>query len=83
VRDLWRNKIIWVGIAISVLFLYLSLRGVQMDQLRDRVREIQWIWLVPFSVVAVMTLLLMIRHRETLLRVVDRRARGPTSMWTP
>jgi len=37
----------WLGIAISAIFLYFSLRGLQLDKVWQSFRTAQYIWLVP------------------------------------
>ncbi len=43
----WR---FWVGIAISVVCLYLALQGIQLNQVADALRDIDPVWLVPATV---------------------------------
>lgn len=37
----------WVGLVISAAFLYVTLRGMKLDELWDTVRTAQYWWLVP------------------------------------
>jgi glycosyltransferase 2 family protein len=40
----WR---FWVGIAISAFFLFLVLRGLELDQVWEAMRTAQYAWLIP------------------------------------
>lgn len=37
----------WLGIVISVVFLYLALRGMELGRAWDAVRQAQYLWLLP------------------------------------
>jgi uncharacterized protein (TIRG00374 family) len=37
----------WVGVLISVLFIWLALRGLRLDQFWDSVKQANYIWLIP------------------------------------
>ncbi len=37
----------WVGVAISVIFLYVALRGLRLGDLGEAFRQANYIWLVP------------------------------------
>lgn len=37
----------WLGVIISVLFMYLALRGLQFDQLWETLQTAQYLWLLP------------------------------------
>ena len=38
---------LWVGILISILFLYLALRGLQLEQVWETVKQANYLWLLP------------------------------------
>ena len=38
---------LWLGVAISVLFIWLALRGLQLERFWDAVRGANYIWLIP------------------------------------
>jgi uncharacterized protein (TIRG00374 family) len=38
---------LWIGIGISVLFLYLALRGLGLDDLGEALRQADYWWLIP------------------------------------
>ncbi|HOG48166.1 MAG TPA: UPF0104 family protein, partial [Anaerolineae bacterium] len=38
---------VWLGAAISVVFLYSALRGLQLDQVWTALRGANYWWLVP------------------------------------
>jgi hypothetical protein len=38
---------LWVGMLISMLFLYLALRGLQLEQVWEAVRQANYLWLLP------------------------------------
>lgn len=42
-----RNWKLWLGIAISALFLWIALRGMDLDHFWDVVRQANYWWLVP------------------------------------
>jgi uncharacterized protein (TIRG00374 family) len=37
----------WVGVLVSVLFVWLALRGLELDQFWDAVKEANYFWLIP------------------------------------
>jgi glycosyltransferase 2 family protein len=37
----------WLGLLISLVFLYLALRGLQLQQLGTAIRDANYIWLIP------------------------------------
>jgi uncharacterized protein (TIRG00374 family) len=37
----------WLGLAISLIFLYLALRGLHLDELGEAFREANYWWLIP------------------------------------
>jgi uncharacterized protein (TIRG00374 family) len=37
----------WVGILISVAFLYFSLRGLELDKFWEAVQDADYFWLIP------------------------------------
>lgn len=42
-----KRWVFWVGIAISVLFLYLALRGLHLPQVWESIRSANLLWLIP------------------------------------
>jgi uncharacterized protein (TIRG00374 family) len=38
---------LWIGIGISILFLYLALRGLGLDDLGEALRQADYWWLIP------------------------------------
>ncbi len=37
----------WVGVLISIVFIWLALRGMRLDEFWDAVKQANYIWLVP------------------------------------
>ncbi len=37
----------WLGVVISLIFLYLALRGLHLDELGAALRQAQYLWLLP------------------------------------
>ncbi len=37
----------WVGILISLFFLYLALRGLELAQVWQSIQQAQYLWLLP------------------------------------
>ncbi|HSO12276.1 MAG TPA: lysylphosphatidylglycerol synthase transmembrane domain-containing protein [Anaerolineales bacterium] len=37
----------WLGVLISILFIWLALRGLQLDEFWDAVKQANYIWLIP------------------------------------
>ena len=37
----------WFGVLISVLFIWLALRGLKLDEFWGAVKEANYIWLLP------------------------------------
>lgn len=42
-----KNWKFWLGVAISIAFLYLGLRGLHIDQVWAEIRQAQYVWLAP------------------------------------
>jgi uncharacterized protein (TIRG00374 family) len=42
-----RAALVWVGVAVTVLFTYLAIRNAHIDEVREALREAELIWLVP------------------------------------
>src|SRR5574341_68090 len=41
----------WIGMAISAICLYLAFQGVQLEQVANAMQGMDYLWLVPASVV--------------------------------
>ena len=37
----------WLGVAISILFIWLALRGLKLDEFWNAVRQANYVWLIP------------------------------------
>jgi uncharacterized protein (TIRG00374 family) len=37
----------WVGVLISILFIWLALRGMRLDQFWNAVKDANYVWLIP------------------------------------
>ena len=37
----------WLGVFISVLFIWLALRGLQLDEFWNAVQKANYVWLIP------------------------------------
>ncbi len=37
----------WIGLAVSAIFLYLALRGLQIERIWEQIRQAEIIWFVP------------------------------------
>jgi uncharacterized protein (TIRG00374 family) len=48
----------WIGIAISVLFLYLVIRGIDPGQFVEKLRTANYVWLLPAALMLVFSYLL-------------------------
>ncbi len=42
-----KNWQLWLGIAISILFIWLSLRGLKLDEFWGTVQQANYFWLIP------------------------------------
>lgn len=60
-----------LGLAVTALFLWLALRHVELDQLREALRSASWAWLLPMAAVVAADLLV----RALRWRVLLSRAR--------
>src|SRR5512141_2338578 len=38
---------VWVGVLISIIFIWLALRGLRLDEFWDSVKEANYFWLLP------------------------------------
>ena len=62
----------WVGIAISVLFLYLALRGLQLPQIWQSIQGAKFSWLLPAVLVYFVDVLFRSLRWQILLRPAVR-----------
>jgi glycosyltransferase 2 family protein len=65
VRPSRRTALVWVGIAVTLFFTYLSVRNAHLEDVREALRDANMLWLVPaFVVLAVAVLLRAVRWRS-------------------
>lgn len=70
-----------VGIAISAVFLYLALRGVDPGDLWMAVRNFNWLWAIPFVAITMLSMWVRAwRWRYFLLPTADLPTR---KLWDP
>jgi glycosyltransferase 2 family protein len=59
-----RAALVWLGVAVTLVFTYLSVRNAHLEDVRDALHEANMWWLVPaFVVLAVGVLLRAVRWR--------------------
>jgi hypothetical protein len=51
-----KNWRVWIGILVSVLCLYLAVRGIDFGGLGQALRRVQWVWLLPACALVVLGL---------------------------
>lgn len=61
----WR---VWIGILVSLVFLYLAFRGQDLDQIWDAIRSANYVWLIPALVVYFLGVAVRAVRWEYLLR---------------
>ncbi len=44
---MWRNWRVWLGVVISLFFLYLALQGVRLDEALHALTSTNYLWIVP------------------------------------
>lgn len=70
-----------IGIAISIVFLYLALRGVDPHALWQAVKNFHWIWAVPFIALTLLSMWLRAwRWHYLLLPTADL---STPTLWNP
>jgi hypothetical protein len=47
VRPSARSALVWLGIAVTVVFTYLAVRNAHLGEVRDALRESHMLWLLP------------------------------------
>ena len=66
----WRSPRVWLGVPISLVFLYLAFRGQHPDEIRDALSRVDW-RLLPLALVLLYTGIVIRAYRwRVLLRPV-------------
>lgn len=66
----WRSPRVWLGVPISIVFLYLSFRGQRPDEIRDALSRVDW-RLLPLALALLYTGIAIRAYRwHVLLRPV-------------
>lgn len=60
----------WIGIVISMIFLYLALRKVEIGQMVTAFRGVNWLYLIPTLVLTLLNLLIRAYRWRYLLRPI-------------
>ena len=64
-----RAALVWLGVAVTVLFTYLSVRNAHLDEVRDALHEANMWWLVPaFATLVLAVVLRAVRWRSLYAR---------------
>jgi hypothetical protein len=50
------NRRLWIGILISLITVFLSVRGIDWAGLRDTLSQVRWVWLLPTSLLLVIAM---------------------------
>jgi uncharacterized protein (TIRG00374 family) len=66
-----RGKV-WLGVAVSVVLLWVAARGVSLDEVLDQLRQVRPAWLVPMLVSLFLRFWLTAVRWQFLLRPVKR-----------
>ena len=62
----------WVGLAVSAIFLYLALRGLQIDRIWQEIRQAEIIWFAPAIFVYFISLLFRSWRWKYLLNPIKK-----------
>jgi uncharacterized protein (TIRG00374 family) len=77
-RSVWRHPVVWVGVAVTALSVWYTLRGVPLDEVMLHVRRANWLLLlaaaVPSNVLGLYLRALRWRHLTDPIRPI---ATGP------
>jgi len=77
-RSAWRSPIVWVGVAVTALSLWYTLRGVPLDEVALHVRRANWLLLlagaIPSNLLGLYLRALRWRHLTDPIRPI---ATGP------
>jgi len=77
-RSVWRNPIVWIGVGVTALSIWYTLRGVPLDEVALHVRRADWLLLVagalPSNVLGLYLRALRWRHLTDPIRPI---ATGP------
>ncbi len=66
----WRSPRVWLGVPISLVFLYLAFRGQHPDEIRDALSRVDW-RLLPLALILLYTGIVIRAYRwHVLLRPV-------------
>lgn len=71
----WR---VWIGIAFSVLCLWLAIRDIPFNEFWDQLGSVDYIWLIP-GVICILLATLLRGHRWTLL--LERKVSTIDTFW--
>lgn len=63
---------IWIGIAISAIFLYLALRGIDIDRVWGALKEANFWWLIPGLAFYFLGVFFRAWRWQLLLKPIDR-----------
>jgi glycosyltransferase 2 family protein len=61
-----KTAVVWIGIAIGVVFTYFAVRDIRLSEIRDALQTCNYVWLVP-AVAALAVATLMRAYRWQLL----------------
>jgi len=69
-----RTKI-WLGVAVSAVLLWVAVRGVNLDEVLQQLRQVQLVWLIPVLASILVRFWLTALRWQLLLRPAKRDAR--------
>jgi len=72
---MWRKPQIWIGFIISAIALWLAFSGIEWNQLGDKLRGAQYLYLIPAT--GALIVAMMIRAERWRWLYGERRARVP------
>lgn len=67
-----KRWIIWLGLAISAVFLYFAFRRINYTELWRTLKETQWLWLLPGLVVYFLAVLIRSWRWQYLLKPLEK-----------
>ncbi|MEW5766526.1 MAG: lysylphosphatidylglycerol synthase transmembrane domain-containing protein [bacterium] len=53
-----KNYKFWVSILLSIFFLWLAVRGVDLDEMIEAIAKVSWVYIIPIGVVSLSTFIL-------------------------
>ena len=76
---MWRKPQVWIGVAVSLIALYLAFRDINWSLVKDSLTQAQYVWLIPSAISLIVAI--WIRGERWRWLFGERRNRLPRSRY--